>query len=143
MDLQQQYLSLAYTVLPPSMLDWFNVVDVKMEYIKATGKEIFNGTIDIYLDERDNRDNAQMEDLRPNGFTEPTVVNDFPIRDKKVKLHIRRRRWLNSDGRNVLICGYPLAADGTRISPEFAAFLKVCNGNASGDGQIDWFELGC
>jgi hypothetical protein len=72
MDLQQQYLSLAYIVLPPSMLDWFDVVDVKVEYIKATGKEIFNGTIDIYLDERDNCDNAQMGDLRPNGFTEPT-----------------------------------------------------------------------
>jgi hypothetical protein len=142
MDSQQQYLSLAYVVLPPSMLDWFDVIDIKTEYIKATGKELFNGTIDIYLDERDNRNQDEKEELRPNGFTEPTVVNDFPIRDKKVKLHIRRRRWLNREDKNILICRYPLVADGTRISPEFAAFLKSCNGNASGDGQIDWFELG-
>ena len=45
----------------------------------------------IYLDERDNRKEEQ-QDLRPNGFTEPATVSDFPMRDRRVELHIRRRR---------------------------------------------------
>ena len=137
-----QLLSLAYVVLPPSILDWFDVVKIEDDYVPASGKEVFNGTVHIYLDERDNR-TPEMSGLRPNGYTEPTVVSDFPIRDRKVKLHIRRRRWLDNERHNVLICGYPLAAEGTRISEEFASFLKGANEYASGDGEIDWFELGC
>ena len=51
------------------------------------------GTLHMYLDERDNR-TAEMQDLRPNGLTEETVISDFPVRDRKLTLHIRRRRWL-------------------------------------------------
>ena len=36
----------------------------------------------MYLDERDNRPD-EMQALRPNGFTEETVISDFPVRDKK------------------------------------------------------------
>ena len=142
MNKHQQLLSLAHVVLPPSILDWFEIVNIEDEYVPASGKEVFNGTVHIYLDEGDNR-REDIPELRPNGFTEPTVVSDFPIRDRKVKLHIRRRRWLDKEGHNVLICGYPLAAEGTRISEEFANFLKGANEYASGDGEIDWFELGC
>lgn len=142
MKANQQLLSLAHVVLPTSILDWFEVVKIEDEYVPASGKEVFNGTLHIYLDEGDNR-TSEMSEFRSNGYTEPTVVSDFPIRDRKVKLHIRRRRWLDKEGHNVLICGYPLAAEGTRISEEFANFLKGANEYASGDGEIDWFELGC
>jgi len=30
-----------------------------------------------------------LQALRPNGFTEETVISDFPVRDKKLTLHIR------------------------------------------------------
>ncbi len=52
----------------------------------------------MYLDERDNRTD-EMQDLRPNGFMEETVISDFPVRDKKKTLHIRRRRWLTPEGK--------------------------------------------
>lgn len=118
-----QELSLAYMVLPPSILDWFDIVKVKEQITDPTGKEVFVGIIHIYLDESDNR-TSDMVHLRPNGFTEETKVSDFPIRDRKVLLHIRRRRWLDAAAKNVIISTYPLVEQGTRYSPEFAAFLK-------------------
>lgn len=57
----------------------------------------------LYFDERDNR-------------TEETVLNDFPVRDKKLVLHIRRRRWLKPDGTSCVLDVYPkLVAQGTRL----------------------------
>ncbi len=53
----------------------------------------------MYLDKRDNRTD-EMQALRPNGFTEETVISDFPVRDKKLALHIRRRRWLTPEGKS-------------------------------------------
>ena len=35
-------------------------------------------TLHIYLDEKDNRTNEHLL-LKPNGFTEPTVIKDFPV----------------------------------------------------------------
>ena len=32
---------------------------------------------------------GRLQALRPNGFTEETVISDFPVRDKKLTLHIR------------------------------------------------------
>ena len=109
-----QELSLAYMVLPPSILDWFGIVKVD-EKIRDTTSETAH--------------------LRPNGFTEETKVSDFPIRDRKVLLHIRRRRWLDSEGKNVIISTYPLVEQGTRYSPEFAAFLKEAAGYDPDNGE--------
>ena len=81
-----QELSLAYMVLPPSILDWFDIVKVKEQITDPTGKEVFVGIIHIYLDESDNR-TSDMVHLRPNGFTEETKVSDFPIRDRNCLLY--------------------------------------------------------
>ena len=40
-----QELSLAYMVLPPSILDWFGIVKVKEQITDPTGKEVFVGII--------------------------------------------------------------------------------------------------
>ena len=39
----------------------------------------------LYFDERDNR-TEETQDYSPKGFTEETVLNDFPVRDKKLVL---------------------------------------------------------
>lgn len=129
------YFSLAYIVLPPSILDWFNLTKVEEEITDPLKEELYVGIIHIYLDERDHR-TEEMSSLRPNGFTEPTLVNDFPIRDRKVVLHVRRRRWLNAQGQNVIVNAYSLTADGTRYSEEFAAFLKETFGYIPCDGPF-------
>lgn len=74
----------------------------------------------IYLDERDTRNGEEMG-LKPNGFTEPTLIKDYPIRNRKVLLHVRRRRYLDADNRNVILNQYPLASDGTKLSVEFTS----------------------
>ena len=109
--------------LPQGMLDFFDIVRVNEE--PRPEEEVYTGgVLHIHLDEQDNR-TADQQSLRANGFTEATLVNDFPIRDRKVVLHVRRRRWLDVEGKNVVLNVYKLAVTGTRYSEEFAAFLKV------------------
>lgn len=116
------YLFLASFFLPEGILSYFEVVKVNEE-MRPNEKVYVGGILHIYLDELDNR-LPEQKGWRPNGFTEPTLVNDFPIRDHKVVLHIRRRRWIDENGHNVVMNVYDLAVTGTRYSEEFAAFLK-------------------
>ena len=44
--------------------------------------------------------------------------------NRKVLLHVRRRRWLDSEGRSVILDTPRLTAEGTSYSAEFAGFLK-------------------
>ena len=110
--------------LPDGMIDWFEVV--KMVEEPNTGKTqadiLYSSILNIYLDERDNREGEPLG-LKPNGFTEPTVIKDYPIRNRKVLLHVRRRRYIDADGRNIILNQYPLAADGTKMSVEFGLFF--------------------
>jgi len=64
------------------------------------------------------------DNLHSKGFFPETTVQDFPIRGKNVFLHITRRRWLNKTTRNVVTRDWRLVAKGTRITSDFAAFLK-------------------
>lgn len=118
------YESLASILLPEGILDMFEVTNVEEEHtgkLAETGLEI--RIIHIYLDERDLR--AQdWHDLSPNGFTESRSINDFPIRDRKVVLHVRRRRWLAEDGTSVILQHEDLTCSGTSYSKEFADVLK-------------------
>ena len=130
--MDNKYLFLASFFLPEGILSFFDVTRVEEE---PRPKEILysGGVLHIYLDEMDNR-LPEQSTLTPNGFTEPTLVNDFPIRDRKVVLHIRRRRWLDEEGHNVVLNVYNLAVTGTRYSEEFAAFLKERLGYVPSDG---------
>lgn len=77
------------------MLDWFDLKDVRVE-VKGNTQ-----VVHIYLDENEMKPNNR-EDLRPNGFTRESVFHDFPIRGREVLLHVRRRRWLDTDNSNVM-----------------------------------------
>lgn len=137
LKLCQHYLSF---FLPESILDFFDVVWMETQSLdsKESKKDIvYTGRLLIHLDEKDNRTD-EMPDLRPNGFTEPTVLADFPARERRVELYIRRRRWLTPEGKNVILNMYPLVASGTRYSAEFAAFLKEGIGYDPGDGTLPW-----
>ena len=76
------------------------------------------------------RDNTNIES---KGFTRVKTITDFPIRDHKVLLHVRRRRWYNiSEGKsfNRIIT---LSEEGTSYSKEFATFLKETYGEFPSD----------
>ena len=66
-----------------------------------------------------------------DGFGEESCLLDYPARDKKAVLHIRRRRWTMPDGttRSVdLGKEFELRHKGTRYAKDFALFLKRANG---------------
>ncbi len=97
--------------LPEGMIDWFEVVNIKEEPNTGTAQAdiLYKSVLHIYLDERDNRSGEEM-DLKPNGFTEATLIKDYPIRNRKVLLHVRRRRYLDADNRNIILNQYPLTS---------------------------------
>lgn len=118
------YRVFASYLLPKDILKYFDVTNVEEEHMgkrDETGQEVV--ILHVYLDELDNRGNV-WHDLQPNGFTESRSVTDFPVRDHKVILHIRRRRWKDSEGHNVVLDIYDLVASGTSYSKEFADVLK-------------------
>lgn len=124
--LLQRYALMISFMLPEGMLDYFELVNMREEEKKESNNELdvlFRNELHIYLDERDNR-SADELGLKPKGFTDETVFKDYPVRDRKVILHVRRRRYVDADGRNIILCNYPLKASGTEISVEFGAFFK-------------------
>lgn len=112
-------------MLPECMLDSFDIVKVEEVEIPSTEQTFrpYKRMANLYLDERDNR-SSEQQCYSPNGFTEYTHVSDFPLRNRLVTLHIRRRRYKDAEGKNAVLCEYPLKAEGTSISLEFADFLK-------------------
>lgn len=130
------YESLVSIILPAGILDLFEVTKVDEEHTgipDETGTQI--RIIHIYLDERDLRD-KEWHDLQPNGFTESRSINDFPIRDRKVVLHVRRRRWLDFDGTSIILSHESLTTEGTSYSKEFADALKKIFGYLPNSGPF-------
>ena len=122
----EKYRLLAECLLPEHMLDWFDLKNVFVEQKKETK------LVHIYLDENELRPDDRT-DIRPNGFTRESVFHDFPIRGHEVLLHIRRRRWLDSNNHNVMTeCEF--IQESTRCSTELAAFLKDAFGDAPYNG---------
>jgi hypothetical protein len=101
-------------VLPVEIVDFFDLVDLQEK----------EGVLYLYLDECNIvPDEYEGLSLIPNGFYESSTLKDFPLRDKKVVLHLRRRRWRDSEGKSYSR-RWDLSAEGTRYSREFASFLK-------------------
>jgi len=111
-------LELFRYVLPLEIVEHFNLVDLQER----------EGTLHIYLDERDVLpEEYEGKSLSANGFYEESTIKDFPLRDRKVVLHVRRRRWLDESGKSHSR-QWDLVAEGTRYSKEFAFFLKEAFG---------------
>ena len=109
--------------LPEGLLDYFEPVMAEDKEHQVKKDEVYKRDLHLYFDERDNR-TPELQHLRPNGFTEEKVISDFPARNRKLVLHIRQRRWLDEDGKSVILNVYELATNGTKFSDEFAEFLK-------------------
>jgi len=96
-----------------------------IEHFTIDKIESISGRIDIYLSE-----NAVIPEefrgqrLISHGFHKQSTIKDFPIRAKQVYLYIKRRRWLNKATQEVVSRDWNLAAKGTRMTEDFADFLK-------------------
>lgn len=117
-------ITLASFLLPPGVLDYFDVADVK-ETLDNEDK-VFKKQLHVYLKERDNR-TPDMSDATSNGYTAEMQLLDFPVRTHRMVLRVQRRRWLKPDGTTFIVDltdRYELAHSGTRYSKDFALFLK-------------------
>ena len=116
---------LAQIVLPAQILDYFTIVG-----IEQTESEIH-----ISLDEKMNPELSGDVHFESKGFMDAVSVTDFPIRDHKVILLVRRRRWTDTrTGKSFSIpINLDVVAKGTRYSKEFGAFLKETYGDIPGD----------
>ena len=108
--------NLASLVLPSGVLDYFNVSNL----IKTAE------SFEIHLEEKNViPEEHKGQRLTSKGFFEEITIQDFPIRGKAVFLHIKRRRWTNESTGDIVFRTWELVAKGTRMTKEFAAFLKA------------------
>lgn len=108
-------IKLARYLLPDGILDYFEIVNHKSSESK----------IHFYLEEKNVLPKEhQSEPAQSKGFLPEITVEDFPLRGKSVLLHIKRRRWTLINTGKIIKRDWDLIAKGTRITNEFASFLK-------------------
>lgn len=108
---------LARIVLPSEILERFEIVRIETDE-----QDIDAMSMTIHLDERMNKEYQSNEGYESLGFMEAVSVTDFPIRDHKVILKLRRRRWRNKETGESFVEQISVTEKGTRYSKEFAAF---------------------
>lgn len=116
--MQDSFIDILKLLLPEIIIDYFELTSYKKE----------GETLHLYLKEINSMPKEYRESkLSSKGFFEEITVQDFPIRGHQVYLHITRRRWFNEDTGKVVFRDWNLVADGTRVTQEFASFLKEIN----------------
>lgn len=125
MEKQDIYESLIGLLFPSDITEHFKIVHI----------ESLPQVMVVHFEEKDEfHDKEGVHEYVPNGFYESSRINDFPIRDKKVTLVVKRRRWIDKSTGKSVGNKYTLTAEGTRHSKEFAAFLKGIFGQLPGSG---------
>jgi hypothetical protein len=101
------------------------LTEILAHYFKLTKHELKQGELHFYFTELNSiPDEFKEVKLCSIVFFPETTVQDFPIKNKNIYLHIIRRRWLNESSKIVITIHCQLIAKGTRITSEFATFLK-------------------
>lgn len=117
--MDQTYRQLIELMLPKGLLEYF-------ELVKVTQSP--NG-LHIYLEEL-NQLPGEYNDKKfhSKGFLPEIRVQDFPIRENKVTLVIKRRRWEDIQTNEIITRDWNVVSDGARITKEFGLFLKEAFG---------------
>ncbi|HKJ78528.1 MAG TPA: hypothetical protein VKA10_03290 [Prolixibacteraceae bacterium] len=117
---QNQYKALVEALLPLELFQYFEIRDVKIN-----DKEIH-----VYLDELNTPPSSHKNiKLASKGFHQTVTIQDFPLRERAVFLHVRRRKWQEEHSGKIISNSWNLAADGTRYTKGFASFLKEVLGH--------------
>ena len=96
--------------------------EVICDYFELVHTELSDKEVHLFLDEQ--HIPPKTAGYESKGFTEQSIIQDFPLRGKPVYLHIRRRKWLEKGTNKVITNSYDLTHLGTQITAEFAVFLK-------------------
>lgn len=112
---KDHYQELVKLLLPTELFDYFEITNLIVE----------DRSVTVFLAERDIKPAAySSQKLTSKGFHPESIIQDFPIRNKAVFLHIRRRRWLVDSTKEVVSRDWDSVAEGTRYTKSFADFLK-------------------
>ena len=112
---KNQYQELIKLLLPAEIFEYFELIKL----------EVKEDEIHAYLEEENNPPSSyNNEKLTSKGFHSDIMIQDFPIRDKPLFLHVRRRRWLIESSGEVVSRDWNTVAKGTRLTKDFATFLK-------------------
>ncbi len=108
-------LELIELLLPEGFCEYFNLIRV----------EKLDNSYHIYLEEKNIHpvEYADMK-LESKGFFEEESIRDFPLRGKPCFLFLKRRKWFNHDTGKIVYRSWNKVASGTRMTSEFAFFLK-------------------
>ena len=112
------YVDLLKQILPEVLITHFDLTSSKQE-----------GTIlHLNFSEKNTLPIEQSHrKLESKGFHKEVSIEDFPLRGKQVYLHVKRRRWIDKSTKEVIQRDWNMVAKGSRMTVEFATFLKVLN----------------
>jgi hypothetical protein len=110
--LEKELLSL---LLPSGLVELFELDKI----------EVLSDGYHLYLSQRNTPPIAlASHKLESKGFFDSVTIRDFPLRGKACFLHLKRRKWLDHDTGNIVFHEWDEVAKGTRMTKEFADFLK-------------------
>ncbi|MFG6687679.1 transposase [Mariniflexile sp. HNIBRBA6329] len=109
------YVDLLKLILPEFLINHFDLVNTTK-----------NGEVmHLYFEERNVMPKEEASRvLTVHGFHKQVTIQDFPLRGNTAYLNVKRRRWLDKTTKQVVQRDWSLVAQGTRMTTEFAAFLK-------------------
>ncbi|GIZ09151.1 transposase [Flavobacterium sp. UMI-01] len=114
----ESYLELLKLILPEFLVEHFDLNSFKNS----------EENLHLYFEEKSKPPKEfDSIELVSKGFSEEITIQDFPLRGKFVYLHIKRRRWTNKTNGKIVKRDWALVAKGTRMTQEFASFLKEIN----------------
>lgn len=114
-DDKAHLMQLAELILPEEIFDFFDIINI------TAGER----QVDIYLDEKHEKpEGYELVKIVSKGFHPSICIQDFPLRDKALYLHVRRRRWYSESTRKTVERDWESVAKGTRLTKGFASFLK-------------------
>jgi len=97
-------------------------------YFELTKVELADNKYIIYLSEKNEIPDIYKDNkLLSKGFFEEITIQDYPLRGKACFLKVKRRRWHNVDTGEIVFRNWNIVAKGTRLTSDFATFLKGIN----------------
>ena len=108
-------IGLLKLLLPEDMFDYFDIINFVSD----------DKRIDLFLDEKYRKpEKYKSEKLISKGFHQAIIIQDYPLRDKMVYLHVRCRRWTIESTGKIISSELNAVEKGTRYTKGFASFLK-------------------
>ena len=109
------YNTLLQALLPSEIFDYFEITQVIVN----------DKSLDVHLDELNIIPSLYSNKTHSSkGFQKAVVIQDFPIRERAVFLHVRRRKWLIESTGKIISRDWDTVEKGTRYTKGFASFLK-------------------